>query len=106
MSEFDLSIGRCLRLNQRVLQHRIMGAYMTTRRDIPGIEAYDAPAGGWGALRATAKAVREQMGVVDAPLTLTLRLPVLSMIRPNRIGVPTAAIAPNAIPPALARSDI
>lgn len=43
---------------------------MTTRRDIPGIEAYDAPAGGWGALRATAKAVREQMGVVDAPLTL------------------------------------
>src|SRR3984893_11493073 len=59
-----------MRLNQRVLPHRITEAYMTTRRDIPGIEAYDAPAGGWGARRATAKAVREQMGVVDAPLTL------------------------------------
>src|ERR1700730_986442 len=59
-----------MRLNQRVLPHRITEAYMTTRRDIPGIEAYDAPAGGWGALRATAKAVREQMGVADAPLAL------------------------------------
>jgi molybdopterin-dependent oxidoreductase alpha subunit len=43
---------------------------MATRRDVPGIRQYDHPAGGWGALRATAKAVKEQMGVADAPLTL------------------------------------
>src|SRR5271168_665241 len=43
---------------------------MATRRNVPGIRQYDHPAGGWGALRATAKAVKEQMGVVDAPLTL------------------------------------
>ena len=43
---------------------------MTNRRNVPGIRKYDHPAGGWGALRATAKAVKEQMGVVDAPLTL------------------------------------
>jgi hypothetical protein len=36
---------------------------MATRRDVPGIRQYDHPAGGWGALRATAKAVKEQMGV-------------------------------------------
>jgi molybdopterin-dependent oxidoreductase alpha subunit len=41
-----------------------------TRRDVPGIEPYDSPAGGWGALRATAKAVRDQMGVSQAPLLL------------------------------------
>jgi molybdopterin-dependent oxidoreductase alpha subunit len=43
---------------------------MTNKRDVPGIRQYDAPAGGWGALRATAKAVREQMNVADASLTL------------------------------------
>ena len=43
---------------------------MANRRNVPGIRQYDHPAGGWGALRATAKAVKEQMGVVDAPLTL------------------------------------
>src|SRR3984957_12752117 len=43
---------------------------MATRRNVPGIRQYDQPAGGWGALRATAKAVKEQMGVVEAPLTL------------------------------------
>lgn len=32
-------------------------------RKIPGVAAYDAPAGGWGALRAVANAVREQMAV-------------------------------------------
>jgi len=39
---------------------------------IPGIRRYDHAAGGWGALRATAKAVREQMDVValTAPVTL------------------------------------
>ena len=40
---------------------------MAKRRNVPGIRQYDHPAGGWGALRATAKAVKEQMGVVDAP---------------------------------------
>ncbi len=29
---------------------------------VPGVEDYDGPAGGWGALRAVAVAVREQMG--------------------------------------------
>src|ERR1700692_4832641 len=43
---------------------------MTTRRKVPGIRRYDSPAGGWGALRATARAVREQMDVVEAPLLL------------------------------------
>ncbi|WP_297372068.1 FdhF/YdeP family oxidoreductase [Acidocella sp.] len=42
----------------------------TPRRQVPGIKAYNHAAGGWGALRATAKAVREQMGVLDAPITL------------------------------------
>jgi molybdopterin-dependent oxidoreductase alpha subunit len=43
---------------------------MAARRDVPGIKPYDSPAGGWGALKATAKAVREQMEVVEAPLLL------------------------------------
>ena len=36
-------------------------------RDVPGIHRYDAPAGGWGALWATARAVAEQMRVAEAP---------------------------------------
>ena len=32
-------------------------------KQIPGVSDYDAPAGGWGALRAVAGAVRKQMGV-------------------------------------------
>jgi molybdopterin-dependent oxidoreductase alpha subunit len=43
---------------------------MKNRRDVPGVQPYRNPAGGWGALRATAKAVREQMDVVEAPLLL------------------------------------
>jgi len=39
-------------------------------RKVPGIKPYHHPAGGWGALRATAKAVREQMDATDAALTL------------------------------------
>lgn len=35
--------------------------------DVPGIKPYDSPAGGWGALQATARAVREQMDVLEAP---------------------------------------
>ena len=40
------------------------------RRSVPGIRYYDGPAGGWGALKATAIAVRTQMDAVDAPVTL------------------------------------
>jgi molybdopterin-dependent oxidoreductase alpha subunit len=40
------------------------------KRDVPGVRRYDAPAGGWGALEATAKAVAEQMRLAEAPLLL------------------------------------
>ncbi|WP_172331856.1 FdhF/YdeP family oxidoreductase [Mangrovicoccus sp. HB161399] len=40
------------------------------KKPIPGIARYDNPAGGWGALRATAKAVRSQMDASDAAVTL------------------------------------
>jgi molybdopterin-dependent oxidoreductase alpha subunit len=39
---------------------------MPKRRVVPGIKPYNSPAGGWGALEATAKAVREQMDLVEA----------------------------------------
>jgi len=42
----------------------------TDRKTIPGIKPYNGPAGGWGALKATAKAVREQMDLTEAPLLL------------------------------------
>jgi molybdopterin-dependent oxidoreductase alpha subunit len=40
------------------------------KREVPGIHRYDAPAGGWGALWATAKAVADQMHDAEAPLLL------------------------------------
>jgi molybdopterin-dependent oxidoreductase alpha subunit len=43
---------------------------MSKRREVPGIRPYDSPAGGWGALRATAKAVHQQMKIVEAPMLL------------------------------------
>jgi len=43
---------------------------MATRREVPGIREYDAPGGGWGALRATAQAVHDQMDTFKAPITL------------------------------------
>ena len=43
---------------------------MPTRRKVPGIRPYESSAGGWGALRATARAVRQQMDVEAAPLLL------------------------------------
>ncbi|CAB5516716.1 Protein YdeP [Achromobacter anxifer] len=43
---------------------------MSKRREVPGIRPYDGPAGGWGALKATAQAVRQQMEVVEAPIVL------------------------------------
>lgn len=39
-------------------------------KQIPGIRIYDSPAGGWGALRATARAIREQMDAGEATSTL------------------------------------
>jgi molybdopterin-dependent oxidoreductase alpha subunit len=42
----------------------------TDRKTIPGIKPYNSPAGGWGALKATAKAVREQMDLTEALLLL------------------------------------
>ena len=43
---------------------------MTDRSDVPGIRRYDGPAGGWGALRATAQAVRSEMDLLEAPILL------------------------------------
>ncbi|MGY5802527.1 FdhF/YdeP family oxidoreductase [Rhizobium sp. LEGMi12c] len=40
---------------------------MAQKREVPGIRPYNSPAGGWGALKATANAVREQMDVTEAP---------------------------------------
>jgi molybdopterin-dependent oxidoreductase alpha subunit len=48
---------------------------MTARRDVPGIKPYDSPAGGWGALRATARIIREQMDLTDASLLLSTNQP-------------------------------
>ncbi len=39
-------------------------------REVPGVRPYRNPAGGWGALRAVARTVREQMDVADASRTL------------------------------------
>ncbi|KXJ47749.1 FdhF/YdeP family oxidoreductase [Marinobacter sp. Hex_13] len=43
---------------------------MADRRKVPGVKQYGGPAGGWGALKATAEAVREQMDAVQASGTL------------------------------------
>jgi molybdopterin-dependent oxidoreductase alpha subunit len=43
---------------------------MAIKRKVPGVRNYDGPAGGWGALKATATAVREQMDALKAPVTL------------------------------------
>lgn len=40
---------------------------MSQQHKVPGVRPYDGPAGGWGALKATAQAVRQQMEVVQAP---------------------------------------
>lgn len=47
----------------------------TNRREVPGVRPYDHAAGGWGALRATSMAIREQMlsvpaEAIKAPITL------------------------------------
>src|SRR5579872_6901020 len=43
---------------------------MTKRRDVPGVHSYNAAAGGWGALKAVAEALRSQEVVVDGVKTL------------------------------------
>ena len=43
---------------------------MATKRIIPGTRSYARPAGSWDALRATAKAVREQTDESEAPMLL------------------------------------
>lgn len=43
---------------------------MPNRRQVQGIHPYDHPGGGWGALHATAKAVKQQMQSVWAPIAL------------------------------------
>src|SRR6201987_4733487 len=58
---------------------------MVQNRDVPGIKPYNAPAGGWGALKATAIAVRDQMDVVEAPITL------LRMNKPDGFDCPGCA---------------
>src|SRR6201987_6538571 len=45
---------------------------MVQNRDVPGIKPYNAPAGGGGAVKATAAGVRAQMDLVEAPITLLL----------------------------------
>src|SRR5579863_2003152 len=69
----------------RYLYSRIAGGHMVQKRDVPGIKRYDAPAGGWGALKATAIAIRDQMDVVEAPLTL------LYMNKPDGFDCPGCA---------------
>ena len=58
---------------------------MTRKRDVPGVRPYESAAGGWGALRAVAKAVREQMDLAQAPLTL------LRMNKPDGFDCPGCA---------------
>src|ERR1700728_1484869 len=55
------------------------------KRDVLGVHRYDAPAGGWGALRATAQAVAEQMRVAEAPALL------LRMNKPDCFDCPGCA---------------
>jgi molybdopterin-dependent oxidoreductase alpha subunit len=43
---------------------------MPSDHNVPGVKPYHGPAGGWGALKATARAVREQMDLTEAPLLL------------------------------------
>ncbi|XHS80199.1 FdhF/YdeP family oxidoreductase [Burkholderiaceae bacterium UC74_6] len=43
---------------------------MNKRKEVPGIRPYGGPAGGWGALRATAQAVQQQMTLTEAPILL------------------------------------
>ncbi|MDR6291612.1 molybdopterin-dependent oxidoreductase alpha subunit [Inquilinus ginsengisoli] len=37
----------------------------TKDQDVPGVKAYDGPAGGWGALGAVARAIKDQMAIAE-----------------------------------------
>ena len=58
---------------------------MTARRDVPGVKPYDSPAGGWGALRAVARTIREQMDLVEGSALL------LRTNQPNGFDCPGCA---------------
>ncbi|HEY6642647.1 FdhF/YdeP family oxidoreductase [Povalibacter sp.] len=58
---------------------------MAQKRDVPGVHPYPSAAGGWGALRAVARAVRTQMDLAEAPLTL------LRMNKPDGFDCPGCA---------------
>ncbi|WP_223216665.1 FdhF/YdeP family oxidoreductase [Paraburkholderia phenoliruptrix] len=49
---------------------------MMSKREVPGVGPYGGPAGGWGALQAVARAVRQQMGVArEATMLLKVNQP-------------------------------
>lgn len=56
-----------------------------TDRSVPGVEPYDGPAGGWGALKAVALAVRDQMGASSETRAL------LKMNQPTGFDCPGCA---------------
>ena len=56
---------------------RFMDKAFTTEGELPQFEPYDSPADGWGALQATAKALREQSIVLKGSKAL------LSMNQPD-----------------------
>jgi anaerobic selenocysteine-containing dehydrogenase len=57
----------------------------STSAELPVFEPYDSPAGGWGALQATARALREQSVVLKGGKTL------LSMNQPDGFDCPGCA---------------
>jgi anaerobic selenocysteine-containing dehydrogenase len=57
---------------------------MTRKRNVPGIRRYRHPAGGWGALKVTARAVREQMDLAEAS-------PLLRTNKPDGFDCPGCA---------------
>ena len=56
-----------------------------TEETTPGVEPYAGPAGGWGALSAVARAVRDQMG------TSTDTRALLQMNQPDGFDCPGCA---------------
>jgi molybdopterin-dependent oxidoreductase alpha subunit len=72
------------KLDDAVTTASIDGA-PATPSDLPLFEPYDSPAGGWGALQATAKALREQSVVLKGSKSL------LSMNQPDGFDCPGCA---------------
>jgi molybdopterin-dependent oxidoreductase alpha subunit len=72
------------KLDDAVATASIDGA-PATPSDLPLFEPYDSPAGGWGALQATAKALREQSVVLKGSKSL------LSMNQPDGFDCPGCA---------------